>query len=221
MDNYTEDSLKNVKSVMKNILPTNFTIDDDALALMKSCVLDFVSSMSCEVASNCVYNGKNSVTGHDVVSALANIGYNDYSQPMSIYASKISSHPSVLESVRIEPVAASLPSPATKPAIKKKANQNNNTVQQNKKPKTPLTFPRPKIDATSSTNSYQNSNAFNSAGTVATSSSSGSGSSFQERVNLALDLAIRNPTCDLKQLASQVPVSFHYFADRLQQRMAR
>jgi hypothetical protein len=229
------EPLENVHQVMKNILPTDCTIDDDALELMKKCVAEFISSVGCEAVSKSVNDSKNSVSSLEVLTSLHNIGFDEYVEPMQLYIARTKIRPPVLSLIGQEYAAE-----------KAKKLKKSHVKPETTTPSVPTQLPKSKVlplktsllshslnessSSTSPTNIAMNCvNGGDSDGKTQSAmsldaSSPISGANLHDpliiqRLNMALGMARDNrdnPRCDLPLLASQVPVSFKFFMDRLE-----
>lgn len=79
----------NVANIAERVLLNdNVTIHNDAADLIRDCVAELLSSLSCDALSMAAASGKRRVTGHDFVQSLKAFGYDHYVPPLEVYLNK-------------------------------------------------------------------------------------------------------------------------------------
>lgn len=84
-----EDATIRVAEVMARILPTSTDIDADAVQMMERIVKDFASSISSIAVSLLASNVGHQHLGSHIISAANQMGFKDYSDPLTAYDSYI------------------------------------------------------------------------------------------------------------------------------------
>lgn len=77
--------IANVGRIMKQILPPNAKISKEAKETMQECVSEFISFVTGEASDKCNKEKRKTVNGDDICSALATLGFDDYSDPLRRY----------------------------------------------------------------------------------------------------------------------------------------
>lgn len=91
--------INNVSRVMRNAIPRNGKVSKDAKECMQECVSEFVSFITSEAADRCSQEKRKTLTGDDILFAMANLGFDNYIQPMKLYLQKIREYTKVEKSV--------------------------------------------------------------------------------------------------------------------------
>jgi nuclear transcription Y subunit beta len=81
--------INNVSRVMRNAIPRNGKVSKDAKECMQECVSEFVSFITSEAADRCSQEKRKTLTGDDILFAMATLGFDNYIQPMKLYLQKI------------------------------------------------------------------------------------------------------------------------------------
>jgi histone H3/H4 len=80
--------INNVSRVMRNAIPRNGKVSKDAKECMQECVSEFVSFITSEAADRCSQEKRKTLTGDDILFAMANLGFDNYIEPMKLYLQK-------------------------------------------------------------------------------------------------------------------------------------
>lgn len=227
-------NLENVKSIMKTILPSDFSVNEQALEAMNRCVMEFISSIGCEAASRTVHDGRTTMTANDIITSLHNVGFDDYYDALEIYVRK----------TRFDKTAAGvIPQIALAEIVKKEktkkpkyvhpqSNVSNNsqmpipvkTTTQSSNGAPLATETLPTASATTAiplpTNTNLNTMPISSQPHTSTPPVTNTTVEMMDpvllqRLNQAMVFAREHPNCDQQALAAQVPVSFNYFREKL------
>ena len=74
------------------LLEDGVTIDNEALELIRECVAEFMSSLSCDAITMATQTGKRRVTGNDMVNSIKAFGFDDYVPSLEVYLHKFHLH---------------------------------------------------------------------------------------------------------------------------------
>lgn len=74
------------------LLEDGVTIDNEALELIRECVAEFMSSLSCDAITMAAQTGKRRVTGNDMVNSIKAFGFDDYVPSLEVYLHKFHLH---------------------------------------------------------------------------------------------------------------------------------
>lgn len=98
----------NVANIAERVLISEgISIENDALELIRECVGEFISSLSCDSITVATMSGKRRVTSQDLISSLKAFGFDDYVAPMEVYQQKWHMHlSSCQECGKLYPVPA-------------------------------------------------------------------------------------------------------------------
>lgn len=80
--------IANVGRIMKQILPPNAKISKEGKETMQECVSEFISFVTGEASDKCGKEKRKTVNGDDICWALANLGFDDYAEPLKRYLVK-------------------------------------------------------------------------------------------------------------------------------------
>ncbi|KAK4776554.1 hypothetical protein SAY86_005242 [Trapa natans] len=80
--------IANVSRIMKKVLPFNAKISNDAKETVQMCVTDFIFFITTEAVLMCKREKRSEITGNDVVSSIATLGFNDYYIPLNMYLTR-------------------------------------------------------------------------------------------------------------------------------------
>lgn len=73
---------------MKNALPENAKISKEAKECMQECVSEFISFVTSEATERCTAERRKTVNGEDILFALMSLGFENYSEVLTIYLTK-------------------------------------------------------------------------------------------------------------------------------------
>lgn len=74
------------------LLEDGVSIDNEALELIRECVAEFMSSLSCDAITMAAQTGKRRVTGNDMVNSIKAFGFDDYVPSLEVYLHKFHLH---------------------------------------------------------------------------------------------------------------------------------
>lgn len=77
-----------VQIAERALLEDGVTIDNDALELIRECVGELLSSLSCDAITIATQTGRRRVTGSDFVNSIKAFGFDDYVAPLEVYLHK-------------------------------------------------------------------------------------------------------------------------------------
>lgn len=77
-----------VARIMKNALPENAKISKEAKECMQECVSEFISFVTSEATERCTAERRKTVNGEDILFALMSLGFENYSEVLTIYLAK-------------------------------------------------------------------------------------------------------------------------------------
>jgi nuclear transcription Y subunit beta len=114
----------NVARLVKKVVPGNAKISKEAVAEIQEKVSDFISFISSEAGVHCISSNRRTVKGDDIISALSDLGYDNYAEVLSIYLSKFKesmedTKPAKKVKTGPEPSAPSSAKPGAPPVIPK------------------------------------------------------------------------------------------------------
>jgi hypothetical protein len=188
--------------------------------------------------SKSINDSKNSVSSLEVLTSLHNIGFDEYVEPMQLYIARTKIRPPVLSLIGQEYAAEKAKKlkkshgkpDTTPPSIpaqipKSKVLPVKTSLLSHTLNETSLsTSPTNKTMASFGANDGDGDITTESSSAMTLDTTSLSGVNLHDpliiqRLNMALTMARENrdnPRCDLPLLASQVPVSFKFFMERLE-----
>lgn len=89
------------------LLEEDVGIDSDAVDLIRDCVVEFISSLSCDALSIAASSGKRRVQGHDIINSLGAFGFDQYVPPVEVFLQKWHMHSNVCqECAKLFPIPA-------------------------------------------------------------------------------------------------------------------
>jgi nuclear transcription Y subunit beta len=78
----------NIMRLVKKIVPANAKVSKEAIADIQEKVCDFISFISSEAGVHCISSNRRTVKGEDIISALNDLGFDNYGEVLSIYLAK-------------------------------------------------------------------------------------------------------------------------------------
>lgn len=75
----------NVLRIMRTILPADAKVPDEVRKMVQECTNEFIGFVTAEAADQCSWEHRKTITGDDLLSALARLGFNDYLQPLAVF----------------------------------------------------------------------------------------------------------------------------------------
>lgn len=88
MDPDTLLPIANVGRIMKATLPAAAKVSGEARGLVQQCVTELIAFVTQEAAEACVVEKRKTVTGEDVLAALAALGFDHYAAVLTIYLAR-------------------------------------------------------------------------------------------------------------------------------------
>ncbi|WVZ81546.1 hypothetical protein U9M48_028912 [Paspalum notatum var. saurae] len=79
----------NVSRIMRQVLPPNAKISDDAKELIQECVSEFISFVTGEANDRCHAERRKTVTAEDIVWAMNRLGFDDYVAPLATFLQRM------------------------------------------------------------------------------------------------------------------------------------
>lgn len=80
--------IANVAKLMKKAIPERGKIAKDAKECVQECVSEFISFITSEAAERCSLEKRKTINGEDILFAMANLGFDNYVEPLKIYLQK-------------------------------------------------------------------------------------------------------------------------------------
>jgi histone H3/H4 len=77
--------IANVARIMKAALPDNAKISKEAKECMQECVSEFIAFITSEAVEKCRQEKRKTVSGEDILFALASLGFENYAELLKIY----------------------------------------------------------------------------------------------------------------------------------------
>lgn len=78
----------NIIKIMKIPVPENGKIAKDARECIQECVSEFISFITSEAIERSMSENRKTVNGDDLLYAFANLGFDNYVEPLSVYLHK-------------------------------------------------------------------------------------------------------------------------------------
>uniref|UniRef100_A0A0A1WQK4 Nuclear transcription factor Y subunit beta n=1 Tax=Zeugodacus cucurbitae TaxID=28588 RepID=A0A0A1WQK4_ZEUCU len=78
----------NIIKIMKVPVPENGKIAKDARECIQECVSEFISFITSEAIERSIAENRKTVNGDDLLYAFANLGFDNYVEPLSMYLHK-------------------------------------------------------------------------------------------------------------------------------------
>ncbi|KAL3848657.1 hypothetical protein ACJIZ3_010539 [Penstemon smallii] len=73
---------------MRRALPPNAKISNDAKEAVQHCVTEFISFITSEAIQKCQHEGRRIIKPEDVISAMEELGFDDYKEPLDLFLKK-------------------------------------------------------------------------------------------------------------------------------------
>jgi nuclear transcription Y subunit beta len=80
--------IANVAKLMKKAIPERGKIAKEAKECVQECVSEFISFITSEAAERCSLEKRKTINGEDILFAMANLGFDNYVEPLKIYLQK-------------------------------------------------------------------------------------------------------------------------------------
>lgn len=80
--------IANVGRMMKLAIPTGGKMSKDAKECMQECASEFISFITSEAAERCLKEKRKTVTGEDILFAMATLGFDNYIEPLKNFLTK-------------------------------------------------------------------------------------------------------------------------------------
>ncbi|KAF7808480.1 CCAAT-box binding factor HAP3-like protein [Senna tora] len=81
--------LANLTRIMRQILPENTRISEDAKQTLQVCVSAFIRFLTNKAKERCQQDCRVTITPEDILWAGKNLGFNDYVEPLTIFLSRL------------------------------------------------------------------------------------------------------------------------------------
>ncbi|KAK4487434.1 hypothetical protein RD792_005931 [Penstemon davidsonii] len=81
--------ITNVIRIMRQILPSNAKIADDAKETIQECVSELIRFITRTAKKNCRKEHRETITPENIISAMGSLGFDNYIEPITIYLNKI------------------------------------------------------------------------------------------------------------------------------------
>ncbi|XP_077226688.1 nuclear transcription factor Y subunit B-10-like isoform X2 [Tasmannia lanceolata] len=77
--------IANITRIMRKAVPSNAKISKEARKTVQECVSEFVSFVTSEASEKCLIEKRQTITGDDLLEAMAMLGFDDYIDPLKLY----------------------------------------------------------------------------------------------------------------------------------------
>ncbi|KAF7968035.1 hypothetical protein HWV62_32138 [Athelia sp. TMB] len=84
--------IANVSRIMKSSVPSTAKIAKDAKECVQECVSEFISFITSEAAEKCQLEKRKTIGGEDILYAMSNLGFENYSETLKIHLAKLRQH---------------------------------------------------------------------------------------------------------------------------------
>jgi nuclear transcription Y subunit beta len=81
-----------VEMIMRKVVPSFISIDEDSLQMVTNCSLEFMSSLTSEALTTSTLKSRPFVKGEDLIESIRSLGYEDYVNSITVYSDKLNSH---------------------------------------------------------------------------------------------------------------------------------
>lgn len=93
--------IANVSRIMKSSVPSTAKIAKDAKECVQECVSEFISFITSEAAEKCQLEKRKTIGGEDILYAMSNLGFENYSETLKIHLAKLRQVSNYLYSFRM------------------------------------------------------------------------------------------------------------------------
>ncbi|KAK0398046.1 hypothetical protein QR680_002400 [Steinernema hermaphroditum] len=80
--------IANISRIMKRNLPSNGKLSKEAKECIQESVSEFISFLASEASDNCADEKRKTITAEDLLTALRNLGFDNYHEPLKEYLRK-------------------------------------------------------------------------------------------------------------------------------------
>ncbi|KAI2805351.1 hypothetical protein BLOT_004347 [Blomia tropicalis] len=80
--------IANISRIMKKSIPSSGKIAKDSKECVQECVSEFVSFITSEASDRCKQEKRKTINGEDILFAMANLGFDNYIEPLKLYLMK-------------------------------------------------------------------------------------------------------------------------------------
>ncbi|KNA12418.1 hypothetical protein SOVF_126100 [Spinacia oleracea] len=80
--------IANVVRIIRQGLPPNAKVADEAKEMVQECVSEFISFITSEANETCQLEHRKTITAEDVIRAMSRLGFDHYVEPLTIYLQK-------------------------------------------------------------------------------------------------------------------------------------
>ena len=80
--------INNVSKLMKSVLPPSAKVSREAKECVQECVSELISFVTSEASERCLEDYRKTVNGEDILKALEDLGFENYSEVLKIYLAK-------------------------------------------------------------------------------------------------------------------------------------
>lgn len=77
-----------VERIIRKAIPPNAKVSKQAIAEVQVCAGDFVSFITSEAGIHCLNEKRKTLSGDDIIFALSNMGFDNYSRVLGIYMAR-------------------------------------------------------------------------------------------------------------------------------------
>lgn len=98
--------------IMRRVLPDDAKVADDAKETIQECVSEFITFITREANESCHREYRRTVTPNDVISAMADLGFREYVEPLTVFINKHRAQEYYPPRTAIQQPPAQMPPPA-------------------------------------------------------------------------------------------------------------
>ncbi|KAJ4872155.1 Nuclear transcription factor Y subunit B-9 [Raphanus sativus] len=80
--------IANVTRIMRNILPSEARISEEAKENIRICATEYISFVTAEANDICQSERRTTITAGDILSAMSKPGFEDYVGPLSVFINR-------------------------------------------------------------------------------------------------------------------------------------
>ncbi|XP_064399615.1 uncharacterized protein LOC135346062 [Halichondria panicea] len=84
--------IHNVARIMRNAIPKSGKVSKEAKECIQECVSEFISFITSEASDRCLQEKRKTITGDDILFAMATLGFDNHIDPLRIYLQKYREH---------------------------------------------------------------------------------------------------------------------------------
>ena len=94
-----EDVVIDANSVIRKVIPSHATVDNNAVKLMQAQGVEFMEIVYAQAKNKSMLDSRGEVSGEDVLFALKSFGMEEYAESLEIYLHKFRESKGVTQSI--------------------------------------------------------------------------------------------------------------------------